>query len=54
VEDGSDTIQAEVREFLSCLESGREPKTSGRRQRRNLELVEAVYASIESGVPVEV
>ena len=49
-----DTFQAEVREFLSCLKSGREPETSGRRQRRNLELVEAAYASIKSGAPVDV
>jgi len=54
VVDRSDTFRLEVREFLSCLASGREPETSGRRQRRNLELVEAAYESIRSGQPVEV
>ena len=47
-----DTFRAEVREFLDCVRSRREPRTSGRRQRRNLELVEASYASIASGLPV--
>jgi predicted dehydrogenase len=48
-----DSFGAEVREFLDCVESRREPKTSARRQRRNLELVEAAYASIASGQPVQ-
>jgi predicted dehydrogenase len=47
-----DTFRAEVREFLDCVETRREPRTSARRQRRNLELVEAAYASIASGQPV--
>jgi predicted dehydrogenase len=54
VVDSEDTFQAELREFLACVESGREPVTSGRRQRRNLELVEAAYSSIKSGAPVEI
>jgi predicted dehydrogenase len=47
-----DSFIVEVREFLDCVESRREPKTSARHQRRNLELVEAAYASIASGQPV--
>ncbi|HXW81909.1 MAG TPA: Gfo/Idh/MocA family oxidoreductase [Acidimicrobiales bacterium] len=47
-----DTFRAEIREFLTCVASRREPATSARAQRRNLELVEAAYASIASGQPV--
>ena len=47
-----DTFRAEVQEFLACVSSRREPATSARSQRRNLELVEAAYASIASGQPV--
>lgn len=50
----NDTFRTEVREFLDCVESRREPKTSARNQRRNLELVEAAYASIASGQPIQV
>jgi len=46
-----DTFRAEVREFLDCVATRREPITSARAQRRNLELVEAVYASMASGLP---
>jgi UDP-N-acetyl-2-amino-2-deoxyglucuronate dehydrogenase len=49
-----DTFQAEVHEFLACVQSRREPETSGRRQRRNLELVDAAYASIAAGRPIDV
>lgn len=48
-----DTFRAEVREFLDCVQTRREPQTSARLQRRNLELVHAAYASIASGSPVE-
>lgn len=47
-----DSFRAEVREFLACVDSRREPATSARSQRRNLELVEAAYTSIASGQPV--
>jgi predicted dehydrogenase len=47
-----DTFRAEVREFLACVASRREPTTSARSQRRNLELVEAAYASVASGQPI--
>jgi predicted dehydrogenase len=47
-----DTFRAEVREFLDCVATRREPITSARLQRRNLELVEAAYASVASGLPV--
>ncbi len=46
-----DTFRAEVREFLDCVVSRREPITSARTQRRNLELVGAAYASMASGCP---
>jgi predicted dehydrogenase len=46
-----DTFRAEVHEFLACVNSRQEPVTSGRAQRRNLELVEAAYSSIASGQP---
>jgi predicted dehydrogenase len=49
-----DSFRAEVREFLDCVASRREPVTSARAQRRNLELVEAAYASMASGLPVRV
>jgi predicted dehydrogenase len=48
-----DTFRAEVREFLDCVQSRQEPRTSARSQRRNLELVEAAYVSIASRQPVE-
>lgn len=53
VVESENTFRAEVREFLECMNNRREPETSGRRQRRNLELVEATYASIASGQPVQ-
>jgi myo-inositol 2-dehydrogenase/D-chiro-inositol 1-dehydrogenase len=48
-----DTFRAEVRELLDCVQTRREPRTSARSQRRNLELVEAAYASIAVGHPVQ-
>jgi predicted dehydrogenase len=48
-----DTFRAEVREFLGCVVTRREPRTSARSQRRNLELVEAAYTSIAVGRPVQ-
>jgi UDP-N-acetyl-2-amino-2-deoxyglucuronate dehydrogenase len=47
-----DTFRAEIREFLACVATRREPLTSARAQRRNLELVKAAYASIASGQAV--
>jgi predicted dehydrogenase len=49
-----DPFEREVRHFLACIESGAEPITSGRTQRRNLELVLAAYGSMASGAPVAV
>jgi predicted dehydrogenase len=48
-----DTFEAEADEFLDCIATRREPETSARRQRRNLELVEAAYASLERDCPVD-
>lgn len=47
-----DTFRAEIREFLACVRDQRVPQTTARSQRRNLALVEAAYASLESGNPV--
>jgi predicted dehydrogenase len=44
-----DTFVSEAQHFLRCLESGEEPVTSGRSQRRPLELVLAAYRSMEQG-----
>lgn len=47
-----DTFVLEVRHFLDCVDSRTEPLTSARRQRPNLALVAAAYASIEAGGPI--
>ena len=49
-----DPFEREVRHFLECIETQAEPITSGRLQRRNLELVLAAYASMSSGSVVSV
>jgi predicted dehydrogenase len=48
----ADTFRAQAHEFLRCVRSRDEPRTSARRQRRNLELVHAAYTSIAGGQPV--
>jgi predicted dehydrogenase len=48
----ADTFGLEAAHFLSCLRSGSEPLTSGRAQRRPLEVVLAAYRSMETGQPV--
>jgi predicted dehydrogenase len=48
----SDTFYLEIRHFLRCIKTGQEPITSGRSQRRPLEVVLAAYRSIETGLPV--
>lgn len=50
----ADTYLLEVLHFLKCIQTGQEPTTSGRSQRRSLELVLAAYASMGSGAPVDV
>ncbi len=49
-----DTFRLEIEHFIECLCSGQEPITSGRSQRRPLELVLAAYRSMTSGLPVNV
>lgn len=44
-----DTFALEVEHFLQCIRTGQEPLTSGRSQRRPLEIVLAAYRSMESG-----
>lgn len=48
----ADTFALEVAHFGQCLRTGDEPITSGRLQRRPLELVLAAYRSMETGQPV--
>ena len=50
----ADPFEREVRHFVSCIQDSVEPITSGRSQRRNLELVLAAYASMASGAAVSV
>ena len=53
--DGGDPFLREAEHFLECVATGAEPVTSGRRQRRPLELVLATYRSMEAGgAPVRV
>jgi predicted dehydrogenase len=49
-----DSFQAEIAHFIECVRAGQEPLTSGRRQRKPLELVQAAYESIRSGRTVSV
>jgi predicted dehydrogenase len=47
-----DTFALEIDHFLRCLADGTEPITSGRSQRRPLEVVLAAYRSMATGLPV--
>jgi predicted dehydrogenase len=47
-----DTFYLEVEHFIHAVKTGEEPITSGRSQRRPLEIVLAAYQSMESGQPV--
>jgi UDP-N-acetylglucosamine 3-dehydrogenase len=44
-----DTFQAEIEHFCDCIETGAEPITSGREQRKPLAAVLAAYASFRTG-----
>jgi predicted dehydrogenase len=48
----ADTFALEITHFIEAVRTGSEPLTSGRSQRRTLEIVLAAYASMESGQPV--
>jgi len=48
----ADTFALEIDDFLESIRTGKEPVTSGRSQRRPLEIVLAAYQSIASGQPV--
>jgi len=50
----ADTFVLEVTHFLRCVRSGEEPITSGREERRPLEIVLAAYRSMETGQPVAI
>jgi len=47
-----DTFFLEVQHFIRCIQTGSEPITNGRAQRRPLEIVLAAYQSMQSGEPV--
>ncbi len=49
-----DTFALEIEHFLRVVQTGEEPITSGRSQRRPLEIVLAAYRSMETGLPVRV
>ncbi len=49
-----DTFAAEIAHFVDCVRTGAEPLTSGRSQRRPLELVLAAYRAMETGTVVDV
>jgi predicted dehydrogenase len=49
-----DTFLLEVQHFLRCLQTGEQPLTSGRSQRKPLAVVLAAYRSMESGLPERV
>lgn len=49
----ADTFALEIEHFLTSIRTGREPITSGRSQRRALEIVLAAYRSMETGQPVQ-
>ena len=51
---GQDTFVLEAAHFQHCIRTGAEPLTSGRSQRRPLELVLAAYRSMETGLPVQI
>lgn len=48
----ADTFAREISHFLACIQGGSDPLTSGRAQRRPLEIVLAAYASMRHGSPV--
>jgi predicted dehydrogenase len=48
----ADVFEREIAHFVDCVRTGREPVTSGRDQRRPLELVLAAYRSMQTGQPV--
>jgi predicted dehydrogenase len=54
IERRGDSFRAEIEHFIECVRIGSEPLTSGRRQRRSLELVLAAYESMRTGRPVAV
>jgi predicted dehydrogenase len=49
----TDTFVRAIAHFLESIQTGQEPLTSGRSQRRPLEIVLAAYQSMETGVPVK-
>jgi predicted dehydrogenase len=48
----ADTFRLEVAHFIESVRSGAEPLTSGRSQRRPLEIVLGAYESMATGLPV--
>lgn len=50
----ADVFAREIAHFVTCVRTGQEPETSGRDQRRPLELVLAAYRSMATGETVMV
>jgi hypothetical protein len=48
----ADTFALEIEHFMHAIRTSQEPITSGRSQRRALEIVLAAYRSMETGQPV--
>jgi predicted dehydrogenase len=44
-----DTVLLEAEHFLHCVETGEDPITDGRSQRRALQVVTATYESMRTG-----
>ncbi|MFB6173843.1 MAG: Gfo/Idh/MocA family protein [Halobacteriales archaeon] len=51
---GSDMNEGLLRDFVGAVREGREPAVPGREGVRELQVVEAAYASVEAGEPVAV
>ena len=51
---GSDANQAMVNEFVAALQEDRQPRVSGVDGLKATEVVEAAYASAESGQPINI
>jgi predicted dehydrogenase len=50
----SDSVEAEIRHFLECIQTGNEPLTSGRDNLGTMAVVEAIYQAAETKTVVKV
>jgi predicted dehydrogenase len=49
-----DSVVAEVRHFLDCIQTGQEPITSGRNNLGTMAVVDAIYQAAETKTVVQV